>query len=151
MLLSEEFDLSHHDHSQLNQQLKKLTQFTRHSQHSMNGVGESPDANHTVEGENVSSTKYSDEVLVDLGDLAGIDIDYDMNRVIEDRQMDTKEVEVHNAEEEEDDDETMLQHVRAVQAGLLSNTAEPSDAELAAAVEAVAVAAAVANNRENEG
>lgn len=133
MLLSETFNI-HHDHSQLNQQLKQLSQFTRHSVRD--------DGN----------SKYVDQsVLVDLNGLEDIGIDYDINVDDDDeveggREDDSSNNDANNAEDEEEK-ETMLRHVRAVQAGLLSNTAEQSDAEMEAAVEAVAVAAAVARGR----
>lgn len=71
-----------------------------------------------------------------------VDMEYSLN----DGTSNTLNTEEENVEFEEEN-ETMLRHVRAVQAGLLSNTTEPSDAEIAAAVEAVAVAAAVAQSR----
>jgi Skp family chaperone for outer membrane proteins len=143
ILLSETFKI-HHDHSQLNRQLKQLTQFTRHS---------------TNDDDNIESDpKYADQsVLVDLNELENIGIDYDINVGDDDGDDDDKDNDAfdndddnesmnndENNAEDEEEKETLLRHVRAVQASLLSNTTVQSDAEMAAAVEAVAVAAAVA-------
>ncbi|GAV26859.1 hypothetical protein PMKS-000319 [Pichia membranifaciens] len=128
MMLPQSFSIPH-DHSQLNRQLKQLSQYTSHASTSGGDNGDDDD----------------ESVLVDLDDLESIGMGYDM----EDVDAEASTVGEGNVEYEEEK-ETMLRHVRAVQAGLLSSTAEPSDAEMAAAVEAVAVAAAVARSREEE-
>ena len=128
MILPQSFSIPH-DHSQLNRQLKQLSQYTSHASTSGGDIEDEDD----------------ESVLVDLDDLESIGMGYDM----EDVDAEASTVGEGNVEYEEEK-ETMLRHVRAVQAGLLSSTAEPSDAEMAAAVEAVAVAAAVARSREEE-
>lgn len=101
----------------------------------------------------------SGSVLDDLNGLADMEMEYDIDigdGVIRDIENITNESTIsatagtsnrvpcdeHTADDVEQ--ETMLRHVRAVQAGLLSTTADPSEAEMAAAVEAVAAVAAVA-------
>lgn len=131
ILLAGGFNI-HHDHSQLNQQLKQLSQFTAHTSNVGGGID--------------GIDKYdNDSVLVDLDSLGVIGMEYEIDDVVD-------EGNVHgrgsNAQDEEEK-ETMLRHVRAVQAGLISNTTEPSDAEIAAAVEAVAVAAAAAHSKSD--
>lgn len=128
MILSQTFNIPH-DHSQLNRQLKQLSQYTSHSSNANGGIEDEDD----------------ESVLVDLEGLEAIGMEYNLEDV-DNENSTTGEGNVEYDEEKE----TMLRHVRAVQAGLLSNTAEPSDAEIAAAVEAVAVAAAVAQSRTGE-
>ncbi|ODQ48951.1 hypothetical protein PICMEDRAFT_75573 [Pichia membranifaciens NRRL Y-2026] len=128
MMLSQSFSIPH-DHSQLNRQLKQLSQYTSHSSTSGGDIEDDDD----------------ESVLVNLDGLEEIGMGYDLNDV----EAETSTVRGENVEYEEEK-ETMLRHVRAVQAGLLSSTGEPSDAEIAAAVEAVAVAAAVARSRGEE-
>ena len=142
------------DHSELNQQLKQLTRYTSHSQQDNGTLAE-------------DDSKFDDQsVLVDLNGLGDLDIDYHMdvsdtigghhntNDCNVNADHDEEEDNDDNGDEEDDDDydenEKMLRHVREVQAGLLSNTSEPSDAEIAAAVEAVAVAAAVARGNKQK-
>lgn len=151
-LLSETF--MQQDHSELNQQLKQLTRYTSHSQQDNGTLAE-------------DDSKFDDQsVLVDLNGLGDLDIDYHMdvsdtigghhntNDCNVNADHDEEEDNDDNGDEEDDDDydenEKMLRHVREVQAGLLSNTSEPSDAEIAAAVEAVAVAAAVARGNKQK-
>lgn len=128
MMLPQSFSIPH-DHSQLNRQLKQLSQYTSHSSTSGGDIEDDDD----------------ESVLVNLDGLEEIGMGYDLNDV----EAETSTVRGENVEYEEEK-ETMLRHVRAVQAGLLSSTGEPSDAEIAAAVEAVAVAAAVARSRGEE-
>lgn len=177
----ESFSL-HHDHAQLNQQLKRLTQYTNADNDSMD----------------VDVSKYTDQsVLVDLHGLDEIDINYGIDNVnsadsctnrvqsankeeeVEDSNYQDEEVDYGDEDEEEQvndsdskhyvdttntisygdsgktglalqndsvgDDpakESMLLHVRAIQDSVNSDEAEPSEADIAAAVEAVAAAAA---------
>lgn len=166
----------HHDHAQLNQQLKRLTQYT------------SDNGNNSMD---VDVSKYTDDPsdLVDLNGLDDIDINYSIENVededevlnnnegshtnddardnINDNRTEdednnsrsysnnkqavdlNKDISAQNGVDDDAEKESILMHVRAVQAGLLSNDSEPSEAEIVAAVEAVAAAAAavVASNR----
>lgn len=137
MILANNFEVQH-DHAQLNQQLKQLSRFTRdHSDTEEHGNVDDEEDDDGAEDEDGEGN--NDNVLVDLDGLESIGMEYSL----EDVDNVPSRVDENNVEYEEEK-ETMLRHVRAVQAGLLSSTTEPSEAEMAAAVEAVAVVAAVA-------
>lgn len=167
ILLSEAFGLHDHqnengqdqdqdqdqDHSQLNQQLKQLSQFAnQQNNNTLDDVDMNVDVN---VNDNVGKYDDNDSVLVDLDNLGDIEINYGIDEHV--NNMNKSNSENGNVDDEDDDDDdeedeaekaAMIRHVHAVQAGLTLNSTEPSDADIVAAV--AALAASVGNDRDNK-